>query len=397
MKRGSRTGNADQWDALMGDIYEIVLEPNRIQDVLAQCDRWLGSQLSHLMGWDSRIGAPTISVMSNPSFDHAGQAYAQYYGQIDPRRYHAQGASPGSIWACHDHFDSTFVSKSEFYQDFLIPNGARYVLGGFVHEADSLRVYIVFNHLVGQDEFNNDQRDGMRRLMPHLQRALRLTLSANALRSGMQAGEQGLSALGQAVFTLDGIGRIAFLNTSAESLLRQGTVLQATAQRLMGKGADAMRLAGALDRVRLSRQAESLILCNSRDLADACLVSILPVPRADMSAASRRTDAFGGPGQDMGAGASWISNDPDLVVLAVPQRRTRGAAPRRLIELFQLSEAEAKLAHGLSSGLSVEEFAAAHAISVATARTQLRSILAKTGERRQHDLVRMLALLPTQG
>ena len=390
-------GNTDQWDALVGELYEIILEPSRLPDVLAQCDRWLGSELSHLMGWDNRAGTATISVLSDKSYDDAGEAYASYYGQIDPRRYHAQAGKAGQIWACHDHFDASFVSKSEFYQDFLIPRGPRYVLGGMVHKTDNISAFIVFNHMVGQGEFSAEQREGLGRLMPHLQRALRLTLSADKLRAGTHAGEQGMTALGQAVFTLDGIGHIAFLNASAESLIREDSVLQATGQRLAGKGVNGGRFSAALARVRAARRAESLVLHDAADRAKSYLVSILPVPRSDPLGRHQHTLSRGhGSISSTDSRTSWMSYDPDLVVMVVPQHRRGGATPRILSELFQLSDAEARLAHGLSSGLSVEEFAGANAISVATARTQLRAVLAKTGERRQHDLVRMLALLPTR-
>jgi len=47
------------------------------------------------------------------------------------------------------------------------------------------------------------------------------------------------------------------------------------------------------------------------------------------------------------------------------------------------------------SGHSIEQYAITYSISVATARTQLRSILKKTGVSRQQELVRLLASLPT--
>lgn len=394
-KSGNTTGDVDKWDELIGELYETVLEPGRLVHVLAGFDRFLGSRLCHLMGWNNRTGSLSMSAMSNPEFHEAAHAYAEYYGQIDPRRRFAESQSVGGIWACHDHFDKRYVSNSEFYQDFLIPSGARYVLGGYVHETVDLRVFIVFNHLVGQDEFDSTQRLAMRRLMPHLQRVMRMTLSVETLRAGSHAGELGLTALGQAVFTLDGIGRIAFANQVAEAMLHESNVLHARSQRLMGKGSNASKFAAAVDRTRLTRKSESVLLWDTQNVANAWLVSILAIPRLIERPGMTSLGATASTGLGMSdVSRGWMQDDVDLVVLAVPQRAGAGAMTRTLANLFSLTDAEARLAHGLSAGMSVEEYASANNISVATARTQVRSILAKTGERRQHDLVGMLARLP---
>jgi DNA-binding CsgD family transcriptional regulator len=394
-KTGNTTGNADEWDKLIGELYEAVLEPGRLVQVLRGFDSFLGSRLCHLMGWNNRSGTLSMSAMSNPEFHEAGRAYAEYYGQIDPRRRFAESQSVGGIWACHDHFNKKYVSGNEFYQDFLIPSGARYVLGGYVHETADLKVFIVFNHLVGQDEFDSTQRLAIRRLMPHLQRVMRMTLSVETLRAGSHAGELGLTALGQAVFTLDGMGHIAFANEVAETMLRDSGVLHAQSQRLAGKGNNASKFASAADRTRLTRQSESVLLEDTQNPSSAWLVSILPIPRVINlpGIVSHEGTASASLGMS-NVNRAWMNDDVDLVVLAVPQHAGTGAMTRTLAKLFKLTDAEARLAHGLSAGKSVEEYASKNGISVTTARTQIRSILAKTGERRQHDLVGMLARLP---
>ncbi len=51
---------------------------------------------------------------------------------------------------------------------------------------------------------------------------------------------------------------------------------------------------------------------------------------------------------------------------------------------------EAAIAAALASGRSIDEFAASQRISLNTARTHLKSIFAKTGTRRQAQLVALL-------
>jgi len=59
--------------------------------------------------------------------------------------------------------------------------------------------------------------------------------------------------------------------------------------------------------------------------------------------------------------------------------------------LFDLTAAEARVARGLLEGGSANGIANGNAVSVTTVRTQIRSVLAKTGTSRQIDLVALLS------
>jgi DNA-binding CsgD family transcriptional regulator len=109
------------------------------------------------------------------------------------------------------------------------------------------------------------------------------------------------------------------------------------------------------------------------------------------------------------------SGKPDLVLVAIPARsRSLGPDigrasivlqitdplaqampdPAILVDAFDLTRSEAILAADLLCGLSVVEAAAKRGRSVATMRTHLASVLAKTGTARQSELVRLLSRLP---
>jgi DNA-binding CsgD family transcriptional regulator len=64
-----------------------------------------------------------------------------------------------------------------------------------------------------------------------------------------------------------------------------------------------------------------------------------------------------------------------------------------LARVYDLTPAEALIAQGMARGQSLEEVAAGLNIKITTARTQLASIFAKTGTRRQAKLVVLLSHL----
>ena len=62
--------------------------------------------------------------------------------------------------------------------------------------------------------------------------------------------------------------------------------------------------------------------------------------------------------------------------------------------MFSLTPAESRLARALALGASSEHYAQEHNLSINTVRTQIRALLAKTGEDSLQGLLRLLSVLP---
>src|SRR5690606_28083924 len=94
---------------------------------------------------------------------------------------------------------------------------------------------------------------------------------------------------------------------------------------------------------------------------------------------------------------SAFGGDPLALLMFHRPGRARHIDPVVVAEAFGLTPAEARVAVLLANGLNAEQIAAQRNASLLTVRTQLRSILAKTGARRQPELVRMLVDMPELG
>jgi DNA-binding CsgD family transcriptional regulator len=395
-------GKLELWDELVGELYESVLNPGGLTATLKRIDTWMGSSFCHLMAWDDRNDQHHFSIVTDAPFENAVSRYSEYYGGIDPRRQYAVNQESGITYACHDIFDDSFVSRSEFYQDLLIPAGARYFLYSRLLKENGISAYLVFNHLSGQGHFSAEQKLSMTRLLPHMQRTIRIAMRNENFRAGLFAGEAGLDALDQAVYTIDKNNGIIFANRNGYHLLKANVLLKARGRQLNGCSVhDDAKLHAAFMRVRLSGQPETLALYGGgefpRDPERTSLVTVLPVPVGGFSHPAGAGTPFSGAHMNDGlqtAGYPFVLSNAELVVLVTPQRRDKAISAASLKTLFGLTPAEARLAHQLAKGVSVEDYADAAAISVATVRTQLRSILGKTGESRLQDLVRMLGRLP---
>jgi len=81
-----------------------------------------------------------------------------------------------------------------------------------------------------------------------------------------------------------------------------------------------------------------------------------------------------------------------LCVLVITTVARIGVASSQAIQcMFDLTPAEARVAHGIALGKTVDELAHEAGLAGATVRNQLKSVFSKTGVSRQADLVGILA------
>jgi PAS domain-containing protein len=94
----------------------------------------------------------------------------------------------------------------------------------------------------------------------------------------------------------------------------------------------------------------------------------------------------------LGADLAVYGRPLAVIVLADPDEGS--PSERDLVEFFGLSPAESRLAVALLAGKKLGELAIDFGVQITTLRTQLSSILRKTGVTRQIDLIRLLSSIP---
>lgn len=93
-----------------------------------------------------------------------------------------------------------------------------------------------------------------------------------------------------------------------------------------------------------------------------------------------------------GSARDTLSGASGILLIAPLQPRPE---PDRLLlqRLFDLSPAEARVASGIVAGRTIQAIAEDFSVSRETVRSQLKTVLAKTGSKRQLDLAVLLAAL----
>ena len=196
-------GQQKQFDQTLGLIYESALTPERLKDALGAITTMLDGDTCHLVGWDRRNGIPSLSVSTGLP-EEVGPDYAAHYAHIDPRRQLALTMAPGQMLACHEHFDTRFVNRNEFFQDYLLPQvGIHYLLGsGDLLEESEQMIMIGFQRYTGHGPFDSSNASLLQRLLPHLQRSLRMAKQIGNQTDAKALSETALDASSLAAFAL---------------------------------------------------------------------------------------------------------------------------------------------------------------------------------------------------
>lgn len=361
-------------DAVAG-LYRAALYPGEMHTAITAVAARVGADTFHFLGWDRQRMTTRFNVYSHAELVGGIEDYAAYYGAIDPRRQLLDSQPVGGVLACHEHFSSDAVSRSEFFQDFLIPSGSRYVAGSRVWTDGNEDFVLGLMRDVGNQPFTAEALKEAEQLIAHFSRASQLWSDTRALRTAAAAGERVAESRGLAHFGLNVLGEMVYANENAEAHLREASVLRLSRSRLVGcDPADEDALGSGVRHVLEHRSGCSRLIGN-RSPAGALMVSIAPLD-LDRSV------------------SAW--NLDQAAVLVTVRRRTFGAGPssNALSQMYGLSRAEGTLAVALCRGDTLQEYAEAAGLSVATVRTQLKAIFQKTATSRQAELVSLLLRAP---
>lgn len=370
----SRTGPTDPFEALAGSIYDAVLAPARWRDLMEQVAAAIAADRWHLLGWNPQGDHFGLLPASQQDGSAVLTAYNERYGAIDPRRELSARAGPGVVVACHRHFAARFVSRSEFYQDFMLPLGLHYAMGGCLLRESGTEYQVGFQRQVGRASFEGPHEELLRRLMPHMARALQMTVQVQARQRSAQSISDALARLPLAVLAVDADARVLEANERARALLSTADPLGSSR--------------GTLE-ARRWQQNEALRAAITRTARERTTGSVL------LGEPGARYTATTLPPSEVTEDV-W-STPPAALVLVAALDHPPTAAVERWIELFGLTLAEARVADALLAGQPLKACARQLGVSVNTAKTQLHSVFDKTGTSRQADLLHLLGRVPAVG
>jgi DNA-binding CsgD family transcriptional regulator len=362
---------------LIERIYATVQNPELWSGVVGEISQALGGDSIAIYAGFPGSKTPELLAMNDIAAD-AWKPFSEYYALINPLmpRFE-QRFAPGTTWFSQDGMSDAELEPTEFYQDFYRPNDMHFSLGLRIPLWGAAAGSMSCQRSKAAGAFAPETDRIVQTLKPHLQRALTL----HHQMTGIEAQRLGLGAafdaFDQGVFLLDAAGRVVYANSRAEAVLRAAEGLKLAQGRLRAVLPDQdqplQQLLQAALRLGVANGTPSRFLLLSRRRQT--------LPLRVSAAPFRLESAWLG----AGVGAVVFVHDPAL------QAASRAEAMRAL---FGLTPTESRVAEHLLAGLETNELAARMAITQQTARFHIKRILAKTGTRRQTELMRLMLSLP---
>lgn len=308
------------------------------------------------------------------------------YHKIEPRTPLLIHAPVGHVVSCHHHLDEAFIAADPYHQEFWLPYGMRYCTALKAHEDEQLLVLCAVHRGVGMHPLDEAGVALVRRLGRHLPQAMRTYLRLNTLATSARVGMEVLRRLPQPGLLVDEARRVVFANDAALDTLARNPVVQCLDGLLSGP--DAQSDAQILMALRSLRLSSGAYLGEGHEApAERAFVRLAKAQGPWLGVhchALRAAHAMG----------AFGSSDLALVWLHDP---ASVAAPDPVIvaSMWDLSPAEAQVMVGLGQGHSPQDLADQRGVGVATVRSQVQSLLKKTGAANQAAMVGMLGDMPS--
>jgi DNA-binding CsgD family transcriptional regulator len=237
------------------------------------------------------------------------------------------------------------------------------------------RVALVLHRDLGDPhDFDQREEEFAMQLLPHLRQALQLTESLHSARQRARELEQSLNSLRCALVLCTPDARVCWTNVAADRIFAARDRVWVSGERLTS--------AAPQETARLRRMIEQA--AGEPDERAAAGSQLLVLGRWSVRGAVQIQVQ---PIDADGRGCE-MSNPSKRVLLIISAPGEMPVLPPELLaQAFALSPAESRLASALCRGLTVNEYAAAQNVSVSTARSQLKQIMAKAQVVRQSSLI----------
>jgi DNA-binding CsgD family transcriptional regulator/PAS domain-containing protein len=360
---------------IVGSVYDCVLQPQDWSRTLPLISSFGESAASSIVVQD-RLSASGTNV-----FEHgADQSFLRLYfeklaaSRITPTKQIAFDQI-GDFATMTMLAGERETSNSDFYLKWVKPLGFRDVIGVLVLRSGKRVAWFSVVRSGVQSRFNDRDLHQIELLSPHICRALMIS-DALELQTIMATRlEQTVDKLSTGVLLTEDNGRISYMNSAAERLLKNATALKS--------------LNGRLTTARPGPR-ETL----SRALAES--MSGHAPPRTGQYSVPLPDDVGGGLIANV-LPLEWREGRNPLAALRgvtaviVQDPAERRAPPlEAFASLYGLTFAEQKVLEHIAGGEPPQQTADELGVSITTVKTHLQKIFAKTATGRQADLVQLL-------
>jgi DNA-binding CsgD family transcriptional regulator len=367
-------GSEGRYNGLVEQLYESSVDHTKWHDALQRLINFVGCSGTHLAFVDPSSGLinPDIYV------DMPAEMLSKYNGEVVkkcPRITSARRFPVGTLCYDYQHIDEREIARNEYYH-WLGKSGdnIQYYLAAQLQTVDGTEAWssLAFRAHEGHAQTKHFER--FKKVLPHINRAVRLSQKIGHLRLSDALDLQPLETLNVAVLIVNKKGKLVHTNNPGNELLAAGALLECNSGNIRFKAPGA--------NLQYQRALNNSIN-GQYDATDAADNSFNIIGSNNRLRYQVSVSAFKLPGvifQNAETGA--------IILIETPGGGATGRSNK--LARFSLTAAEGEVAQLLAEGKSVSEVSTIRQRSPHTIKSQVKSILQKTNTRRQSELVHLL-------
>jgi DNA-binding CsgD family transcriptional regulator/PAS domain-containing protein len=374
-KRDAMSDSEDIALKLAGMAYDAALDEHQWQAFLEAFAHAVGASSSLLRSADMQAGK--AGFVASIGYDPAWQtAYCNHFIKADYLVPALNQLKVGEVGSSDRILNLSEQRKTEYFNDYSIPQDKVHAMGAILEKKGNHTLTFGVQRGKHAGEFGAEETRLMSLLAPHVSRAVHVHRKINAITAEKKYAHGALDQLRMGVILTNPFGVPLYLNRAAELMMTQAVGLGIVHNKLAlfspsetaqlhklianaAQGANGSAVGGDM-RITMPNKVEFLL---------SLIAPVSPEIKSILNAPIG-TDCV----------AVFLSK-PDCLQLS----------PKRLVTLYRITPAEARLAARLAALRTVEEASDDLGIAVSTARSQLKSVFAKTGTQSQSELLMMLA------
>ena len=360
---------------LVATIYDAALEPSLWPEVAAGAAKAFQAPHARLGVVDRRRGGPIIDA---PSRDLSEP-------QLTMARYQTPKSNPGLAFSAlttpatvelrERRFSDRDLERSDYYNEIMRPINLWHAVIVNVHRDEMVLAPMGILRTRKERPFGQSELQSLRRLAPHLNRALRVTLRLREMQARAEALVEMSDRALTAIVVTDAFGRVAEANSLARAILEEADGL------LIRDGV--LRAARSDDNARFVR----LILEAAGGVDGLTFIRKSGVMQVGRLSCRRHLALVVSP--TCNAASPFGRSHAATIAFADPERAPEADADL-IARLYGLTAREAAVAALLLQGRAPSEAADELAMTENTVRTHIRHVFDKIGVERLADLVRIL-------
>lgn len=372
----------NDFEQILGDVYDCAVNPDLWPQTLERIRATLGCAYV-MFGYADismlSIGGAEMRTLRSTSWD---PIWFQKLDQWLPRIPAIDAYWRGGVdvpWVQMDHCNEDEFRKSDFYHDWVRPQGLRDCLNIAYHDRKLLHGVLSVTTSEGAPLIGAREKDFAARITPHIRRAVSINSMVDRNTLALTLYRRVLDALSVAVLIVDEGGRLVYANALADAILSKGDLLAFHNGHVRARRGEGMPdyLQPAIARAALGVGSLGIagigVPLGGRG-GERASAYVLPLDGNDLRGDMSR-----------GHAAIFIAQRAEQQPMAVEILRT----------IFGLTPSEAKVAYAMALGEAPAAVAAAQGTTVNAVRFHLKNAYAKVGVNDKTALAaQVTALIP---